>query len=305
MITSKELRYVTAWANKTPMPGIEYSLNVLKNIKECYDIYNEKYKDKEYSMIFSNGEELDFEILSKNLCHMMGIDFKNIKSDYFMDYRRDVFGTSASDMSSYELLELIIENMEKVAEFDNDPNNKAKAINYYKSAIKCGVFSRFSDFKEFNFAAINDDSSNYHCKFLFLPSNESVAPYFLMGIRKNKENITFDELSDENRESEDCDSFDENDVSNGKYYVFSLLAPTNPVEFFDGKEVIIPTQILVSDNDSLTKIFATPDEKIGLLTMYENIVNRYNIANKINIFGDYSVMLNDMSNAKVKTKSIN
>ena len=42
------------------------------------------------NFIFSNGEEITFEILSKNLCHMLGIDYSNIKSSYFDKYRKDV-----------------------------------------------------------------------------------------------------------------------------------------------------------------------------------------------------------------------
>ena len=34
MITTKELQYVEAWATKIPMPGIEYSISVLKEMKE-------------------------------------------------------------------------------------------------------------------------------------------------------------------------------------------------------------------------------------------------------------------------------
>lgn len=136
MITTKELQYVDTWAAKTPMPGIEYSLETLEYIKKCVELFNEKYKNKEYNIIFSNGDEIELEILDKNLCHMLGIDYNNIKNEYFSMYRKKVFGTSNDNFTSYNLLELIINNAEKVAEMDNNPHNKAKAINYYKSRIK-------------------------------------------------------------------------------------------------------------------------------------------------------------------------
>ena len=47
---------------------------------------------------------------------------------------------------------------------------------------------------------------------------------------------------------------------------------------------------------------ATPEEKIQLLTMYKSIINEYNIPNRINIYGDYETMLNDLSNSKEKSK---
>ena len=91
---------------------------------------------------------------------------------------------------------------------------------------------------------------------------------------------------------------DKTQDADGKYFVLSLLAPANPVTFFSNQEVVIPTQILVSNNDELVKLVATPEEKIALLTMYSNIINQYNLPNKINIFGDYGSILNDMSNEK-------
>lgn len=50
MITLKELQYVDAWASKTPMPGIEYSREVMKEIENCYNIYNSLYKDKDITL---------------------------------------------------------------------------------------------------------------------------------------------------------------------------------------------------------------------------------------------------------------
>lgn len=137
MITTKELQYVDSWASKTPMPGIEYSTKVMEEIKECYELFDKLYKNKEYNFIFSNGEEIGFEILSKNLCHMLGIDYKNIRGDYFAEYRKKVLGTEVSEFSSYDLVYALISNIDKVVEHDNDINTREKAINYYKSGIKC------------------------------------------------------------------------------------------------------------------------------------------------------------------------
>lgn len=281
MITTKELQYVELWANKIPMPGIEYSMQIMNELEDCYNIYNSTYKDKAYNFIFSNGEEIDFEILSKNLCHMLGIDYSNIKGEFFNRYRAEVFGTSYADFTSYELLELLIENKEKVVALDNDLNNRPKAINYYKSGIKSSIFKKLSDFDKFNFAAINydpkDEKFDYdNQKTLFIPSNESVCPYFMVKIRTDRDNPE--------------------ETLIPKYIVTSLAAPRDPKSFFDNQEVIIPTQILVSDNDTLTRLNATPSEKIQLLTMYKNIINTYGIPNRININGDYEAMLNELNN---------
>ena len=292
MITTKELQYVDSWASKIPMPGIEYSLKVMQEIKECYELFERLYRNKEYSFIFSNGEEIEFEILSKNLCHMLGIDYKNIKGEYFREYRKRILGTEASDFSSYDLLTHLIEKMHEVVEHDNDISTKEKAINYYKSGIKCQIFKKLSDFDKFNFAAINynpgDGKYDYgNQKVLFVPSNEAVCPYFMIGINKDD--------SDQRQESYDNDTQYLQDIRIPKFYVSTLFAPANPVKYFVGVQVIIPTQILVSDNDKLSRFNATPSEKLQLLTMYKNIINTYRLAFTINIFLDYESTLKERS----------
>lgn len=278
IITSKELNYVDQWATKIPMPGIEYSQQVVEQMKECYEIYKQKYQNKEYSLIFSNGEEINFEILAANLCHMLGIDYKNIKGEYFNDYRRNILGMTASSFASFDLLESILEHADKVIELDNDPSNKTKIINYYKSQIKCIIFKKLSDFKKFDFGAINYDPKDGEHeydkqKLLFVPSNEAVCPYFFMGIR----------ITDP-----------EEPVELQKYIVSTLMAPRQEEvkQYFNKQEVIIPTQIIVSDDNNFIKNSATAEEKIKLLTMYKAIIHKYKISNKLNISGDYEAMLN-------------
>lgn len=282
MITNKELQYVDSWATKIPMPGVEYSLKVLNSIKDCLQTWKEKYSDKDYNIIFSNGEEINFKIFNYNLCHMFGIDYKNIRGEYFDKCRRELFGSSSPDFTSYELLTMIIDNMEKVAESDNDASNRVKFINYYKSAIKCEIFNKFSNFERFNYAVINSDKADTEDKkLLFVPSNEPICPYFSMGLIKNTTNPN--------------NSSDENQY----YAVNTLLAMSDPQKFFDGKEVIIPTQMIIFDDKNLKKVIASADEKIKLLTMYKSIVEKYKIDSSINIYSDYETILNDISNKLV------
>ena len=208
---------------------------------------------------------------------MLGIDFNNLRGEYFSNYRLSVLDTSAQNLSSYDLLQLILEHAEQVARYDNDLSHREKAINYYKSGIKSEIFNKLSDFEQFNFGAINynpgDGKYDYDKqKNLFVPSNEAVCPYFMMGIKKDE------------------------DGDNG-YIVSTLFAPITPKQYFENQEVIIPTQILVSDNDDLKKMQASPSDKIRLLTMYKSIINEYKIPNKINIYGDYEAMLNELSNS--------
>ena len=279
MLTNKELQYVELWANRIPMPGYDYSIEVLKRMEECYKLYNEMYKNKEYNILFSNALEIDFAILERNLCHMLGVDFNNIKGSFFDKYRQEAFNTSDNTFDSYRLLELIFENKERIAELDNDSNNHAKALNYYKSSIKCDIFNKLSDFSNFNFLYLQSEKDDNIIN-LIMTSNEALTPYFVMGLIQTN-------------------NIDINDV----YVPITLIAPTDPKKIFENLEAAIPTQIIVSDNDNLNKVSATPKEKIQLLTMYSNIVNKYNIPNMLNIYNDYENMLNESGKQKIKEKT--
>ena len=282
MITHKEMQYIEVWANKIPMPGLEYSKTVMDDMKKCYEKYKEKYMNKDYTFIFSNGEEINFAILNINLCHLFGVDYNNIKGEYFDSYRRDVLNLETTSFSSFDLFETILEYSDKIIELDNDPNNKAKLINYYKSQIKCNIFNKLSDFEKFNFLAINynpeDGKYDYdNQKMLFIPSNEILYPYFMMGLK--------------------VDSGTLDKEGTRKFIPSTLLALSDSKRYFDDQEVMIPTKIFISDNFNLSTYNASAEDKIKLLTMYKAIISKYAISNRINISGDYEAMLNEIANS--------
>ena len=278
MITTKELGYVSSWATKVPYPGIEYSEQAVEKLVDAFNNFNKYYSNKEYDIILSNGEQILFEILEKNLCHMLGIDYKNIMGDFFTRYREDVLKID-NTTTSYELLKTIIENIDNVLKYDYD--HCGFALNYYRIMIKCSIFEKLSDFSRFNFGVINFDKDKYNeksgtifsgrsQKFLYVQSNEAVAPYFMMGI-----------LSPEQTQY----------LPESKYIVETLIAPTNVDNFFNEQEVVIPTQILITTEEKMDKIEAKPNEKIALLNQYKSIINQYKLPNRLNIYGDYESML--------------
>lgn len=80
MLTMKELDYVNRPINKVPFPGRNYALEAAEKLIKAFELYKSDYQDKEYDIIMSNGKSLTFEILKKNLCHMLGIDYKLVNS---------------------------------------------------------------------------------------------------------------------------------------------------------------------------------------------------------------------------------
>jgi len=297
MITLKELNYVSDRASRTPYPGLDYATDAAEKLINSVEMYEKYYKGKEYDLILSNGEQFEFEIYPMNLCHMLGIDFKNLSDSYFEYFRRNVLGLNGAPRS-YELLTAIVENIEEVLRFDKeDCKNAGKILNYYRIMVKCSIFEKLSDFSKFNFGVINFDKDTYNKlsgsnyrgnaeKLLYVQSNEQVCPYFMMG-------VLHDGFEKKN-ESEDT-----NENPTTKYAVETLFAPSNVRNFFLEQKVSIPTQILITTADEMIKKEASPANKIALLNQYKTIVKEYDITNNMDIYSDYMSMLSASENAQM------
>ncbi|MGM9834513.1 MAG: hypothetical protein ACI31M_01880 [Bacilli bacterium] len=305
MISKKELEYVNLWANKVPYPGMEYCIIAMKKLENGLNLFETKYANRKYNIIFSDQTEIEFEIKQKNINHMLGIDFKNLSSEYFRDFRKKVLDYDPDlTISSYDMLKLIIAHKDKVVEYDE--KNLSRAINYYKISIKCDIFEKLAELERFNYGCINFDKNKFmslngidrfspkSTKFLYTESDESVSPYFFMGLRNESvHNNSVYEDSDEYIEEED-----------NLYIVETLIAPEKYQYFFNEQEVVIPTQILTDVNGILNKMLARPEEKIKLLKDYKSIINQYKLPNMINIYGDYLSYLMDSERGKGLVKKI-
>lgn len=294
MITRKELNYVNAWSTKAPYPGIDYAEKAAEKLCESVEAYKQLYKDKEYDIILSNGEQFEFEIQDKNLCHMLGVHYNNLSGEYFDRFRTEIL--KFDDVPrSYDLLNAIVDNIDDVLKYDYD--RQGIIFNYYRVMVKCSIFEKLSDFGRFNFGVINFDKNEY-CKvskrnysgnaekFLYVQSNEQACPYFMMGILQ--EDFT------NNNSSQDL-----NDTK--KFAVETLFAANNIGNFFYNQKTAIPTQILITTTDEMIKKEASASNKIALLNQYKAIVSEYGIPSNIDIYGDYMATL---STIEEKNKSL-
>ena len=286
MISNIELNYVTGYARSVPFPGVEYAKMVMDKLANAYNIYEEKYRDKNYSLILSNGEEIQFTILPKNLCHMLGVDYKNIISEPMTGTRENILDIKPyCQTSSFDILSRIIERSDDVIKNDSDYYNY-KILNYYRILIKCSIFTKLSDFTSFNFGFINFDKETYEnttnktfspnsSKFIFTPSDEALIPYFMMGLKQ--------------------------DIDSKIYIPETLFAAMDFIDFFINQELLLPIQLLINDNQNLSKIIATSSEKLNILKLYKSIIQGYQTNSFINIFNDYETMLkNDIITKKLQ-----
>jgi hypothetical protein len=289
MITKKELNYVDTWANRVPYPGTNYCEEALDKLTENLKLYNEMYSKIIFNISFSNNEEIEFKILEKNICHMLGIDSRNLTSQYFYDFRKTILDLDPDKtISSYELINAVTRNIDKIIEYDK--SHTGRALNYYKISIKCDIFNKLSNLTSFNFGCINFSKDTYlnnkpeskfnsnSTKFLYTLSDEIVSPYFMMGL--------INENAHKNTNVDDDDLV----INNGEintYIVETLIAPEDINGMFKNQEVIIPTQILTDVNGTLERHEADPSSKIRLLKDYQALICQYGIDNRINIYSDY------------------
>lgn len=121
MISKKELGYISGWANKVPYPGDDYAEEAMEKLKQAEKLFKEIYANNKYNITLSNNEEIELAIKDKNLAHMLGVDFKNLSKDIFAEVRKDVLNISPEDyLNSYTLLQKIIENSDKVINYDKN-----------------------------------------------------------------------------------------------------------------------------------------------------------------------------------------
>jgi len=288
MISLTELQYVNSWTRGLPYPGIEYSKESFKKLKAATQMYESNYRNRQYEISFSNGEQIFFEIQIKNLCHMLGVDYKNLTNEYFDEFRQDILRIENTvKLSSYDLLMALLEHQDDVLEYDLE--NGGKVLNYYRIRIKCDIFDKLSDFSKFDFGCIIFDDDTYTrtssknrlgnaTKYFYLPSQESVCPYFMMGINKSE--------------------------TSEYYYVETLVAPTNSRDFFNDQVVVMPTQIVVTNEEAMHKYSASANEKIHLLNQYKELVQQFQIPNRIDIFGDYLATLAEEARTETKQKTL-
>lgn len=269
MISRKELGYVNLWANRVPYPGDNYCEEAMDYLKKSVKLFEEFYNGNKYNITFSNNEEIELEIKARNLAHMLGIDTKSIFNDCFKNFRENVIQIDTTDrISSFDILKSIVNNVEKVIEFDKQDSG-IKALNYYKVFIKSSIFFKLGNLGDFKYSCINFDKNEFlnnndnkiynarSTKFLYLPSDEPICPYFAMGI-----------LPEEEQHIKNKNDYEENDIQNEEetpYIVETLIALDNPTPFFKNQEVVIPTQILKDTNKELTRFIPTPTQKKNLL----------------------------------------
>jgi len=304
MISKKELGYISGWANKVPYPGDDYAEIAMEKLKQAEKLFTEIYANNKYNITLSNNEEIELEIKDKNLAHMLGIDYKNLSKEIFEDFRKNILGIYPEDyFNSYTLLQKIIENSDKVINYDKTSDH-LKIINYYKVSVKSDILSKFGNLADFKFGCINFDKNEFlknsnvsfhnsnSTKYLYVPSEEPVSPYFLMGILMNRNYFQEEKTNEE--------TYDESEliVKNNPYIIETSIAPIDIKSYFQNQEVVIPTQILKDSNRELTKINATPTQKKVLLKEYRSIITEYGLNNRINIYSDYLSMLSEQEQIK-------
>lgn len=286
MVSKRELEYANQPARYVPFPGLNYAYTAAEMLTKAYETYQKNYQNKKYSFIFSNGEEIDFQIFEKNLAHLFGLDYKTLITPQMSGLVNDVLGLEPGKLGGADImLGKIIERIDDVIKNDSKLNSSNSFLNYYRVLIKCTAFSNLSTFEHFNFGCLNFDKSlyvkpdgteyrPYSNKFFFVPSNEAVTPYFMMGILPN----------------------------NGSdiYIPETIFAANDFGGMINNQTFLVPIQILINDNYELNKIVATPKEKLDILNLYKTLIAIYQSNTFIDIYNDYENTLRENKELKLR-----
>lgn len=279
MISNRELKYVNAKAEQPiPYPGDTYSKEALQELKNAIYLYDAYYKDREYDVLFSNGQNIEFEIAKHNLAHVVGLNHSHmIKQNFIQDF----YGED-SHKNSYEILHDIVENMDDVLKLNE--LKKHTLINFYRVKTRSEVFSKFSNFNNFNFGCIlfdkdvaeeNDYKTTMKSdRFLFTESDDPNFPYYMMGIADR-----------------------ENNEGN---YVETLFPNNDPEKILTGQTIVMPTMISTTTPEEYLKIEASASQKLKLVKTYNDLAKKYDA--NFSYFYDYYATLANQARQDERSK---
>ena len=180
MISRSELYNVSKFAEDVAFPGKDYAIKTMDNLIDAFNMYVEIFRNTEFNLGFSNGKNIRYKILDKNLSHLLGINIKNLLSESMRYTLENVLGiTSCDGRSSFEILRRILERADEVIKNDSNEKNY-KILNYYRVMLKSLIFLGLPFFDTFDFGCINfnKDAFDYNNMYNFSP--ESTMYLFTM-----------------------------------------------------------------------------------------------------------------------------
>jgi hypothetical protein len=294
MISLKELENVNERDLKfVKYPGDVYAKKALLNLSKAYKLYEKIYSGASYTINFSDGDELQLEIVPSNLSHMMGLDPTSIKNFYLdlgdfdktIDWANNLFH-KGQNLRSHELLKIMADENNHDSIIKLSRLSHHTIINFYRVSIRSEAFNRFSSFLDMDFGCIKYDpkivekngsekTALKSDRILFVESNENNAPYFMMGIAIGE---------------------------NGNSYIETLFADMYTEKMFKNQTITLPISVTVENEHSLIRHEATASQKLYTYKMLKEIVLKY--GSNLDIFADYSNVLARQSNEDSKIRTL-
>lgn len=279
MISNRELKYVNAKADShIPYPGDNYSKEALLELKNAIILYDTYYKDREYDIMFSDGSKMEFSIAQHNLAHVVGVNHNRLIENGVIQklYGEDIH------KNSYDVLNDIVNNVDDILKL-----NKLKEhtlINFYRLKTRSEIFSKFSNFSDFNFGCIffdkevaeNNGYSTYMKseKFLFTDSDDPSFKFYMMGIADDKQESTT--------------------------YVETLFPNEFPDKMMKGQKIVMPTMISTTTPKDFNKMVAPSVQKARTILAYKNLEKEYGAT--FDCFHDYYATLVEQARKEERQK---
>lgn len=216
-------------AKENLFPGRSVANFVFSELETAIEIYENKFKGKQYKFSFSDGTEMSLEFFPQDIAKLLGID---LYSHNFIDK----FNFKPNDyINTYDSLRWFVDEKDELIE--KDRLYPPVVFNYYKIEQRIEMFKRLMeiDFNNFMFGAIDFSTYNFFnvcgrvydekaSKVLFFKQNELEKPYLLLGT------TVYDE--EENLEVPQ-----------------TILSPYDYTYFFKDQDVILPTSLTVKSEE--------------------------------------------------------
>lgn len=281
MISNKEMKYVNTKQElnqELPYPGDNYSLDAILELENAFYLYENYYRDREYEVTFSNGQNLEFSIPQHNLAHIVGLNYKWLTENNIPKE----LGVSDAPIPSYDLIQAVISNKKDILKLNKESNYQL--INFYRLKVRSEVFSKFSNFNEFNFGCMFFDKeigkengyiTNMKTdRYLFTESNDPSFEHYMMGI-----------VSGENGENQ---------------YIESLFPNRLTKEMFANQEIAMPTLISTTTPNEYDKKEATAYQKLKLIKSFNELEKKYNA--NFSYLNDYCATLAEQARIDERQK---
>lgn len=249
---------------KATIPDQKFIDSTMKKLERTVELFEKEYNEKIYTIKFTNGERITFEIKKGALAHLLGLEIYKIKRTNLYKKESDDF------LYSYKYLNKILENPVPLQTLNQHRNGDL--VNYRVVRQKCLAFENLYKLHEFEFLGIDFDINKFPSRYpttrlksdklLVYASSEKDISYFMLGLAKDP--VTMEPYA-------------ETLITN---YRPNISSKHDPKSFLEDQKIMLPSKITTEkyydEYNSLVKMVDesfSKEEVMGYLIKLKEKIN--------------------------------